>query len=361
LTRLAQLIARGASPTELFTAVTMEIRQRYTATTARLIRYESDGSATVLANDGTVGTHVRVGGRWANYPECGLTQQIWRTGRPARVNDYRSLRGGEFYVTEGLIGAVGVPIRVHGALWGLIAIGSATGALPPDAEERLAEFTELTATAVATAQGRAEIAASRARIVAASDEVRRRIERDLHDGVQQRLMTLAMRLTAMAECTAASSRMRADLQDASNHLMTVMEEVREIARGIYPAILAQAGLGPALRTLARRSSAPARVRANLGSRLPREVEVAAYYVVSEALTNAVKYSRAQLIDITAEVRGPVLKVTVTDDGIGGADPTRGSGLIGLTDRVEALGGRLWLHSPHGDGTRIDCEIPVSCS
>lgn len=359
MSRLAELVAHGVSPSTLFAAVTSEIQQRYGSTTARLIRYECDGTATVLANTGTEGTHVHVGGEWMNYPPTGLTQTIWRTGRPGRVDDYRTIAGGELYVSEGLLSAVGVPIRVHGNLWGLIAIGSATGPLPPDAEERLAEFTGLTATAIATAEGRAEVAASRSRIVAASDEARRRIERDLHDGAQQRLVSLAVRLTTMAQCPTTSPQLRAELHDASEELGSVMDELREIARGIYPAVLARAGLGPALRALARRSSVPARVCAATGSRLPKHAEVAAYYVVSEALTNAAKYAHAQHVHIFADIEDQTLKVSVVDDGVGGADPTKGSGLTGLADRVEALGGHLTVHTSEGEGTRIDCDIPLA--
>lgn len=359
LARLAALIARRVSPEELFAAVIQEVRQRFSPTTARMIRYEFDGRATVVANEGTVGPHVRVGGEWKDFPAAGLTKTIWATGQPARVEDYRELPGGDPFVSEGLLNAVGVPIHVHGALWGLIAIGSASEPLPPDTEKRLTTFTGLTAIVVATAQCRAEVAASLGRIMAASDESRRRIERDLHDGAQQHLVSLAMRLAMLSECSTTSPQIRTDLQEASELLLSVMDELREIARGIYPAVLSQAGLEPALRTLARRSAVPAEVRVHVNSRLPASVEVAAYFVVAEMLTNAAKHAKASKVAIRATVVDQMLHLTVADDGIGGADPLNGSGLVGLRDRVEAVGGRLLIHSPAGGGTHVHCAIPIA--
>jgi signal transduction histidine kinase len=359
LRRLAALIAEGVSPAEMFTAVTKEVRRRYGATTARLIRYEIDGTATVLANQGTVGPHVRTGERWTDFPAAGLTETVWRTGRAARVDDYRTVPGGGLYVSEGLLAAVGVPIFVHGGLWGLIAIGSGDGPFPPDAEERLTEFTGLTATAIATAQGRAEIAASRTRIVEASDESRRRIERDLHDGAQQRLVSLAMRLSALSEDDAVSTRLRGDLREISKIVIGVIEDLREIATGIHPAILSKAGLGPALRALARRSAVPTEVRVTLGARLPPAVEVGVYYVASEALANAAKHADAESVTIDVTVEDHMLHLSVSDDGSGGADLAKGTGLVGLQDRVEALGGRLAVVSPEGAGTRVYCVMPLA--
>lgn len=358
LRRLAKLIGQNASPAEVFAAVTKEIRQRFRSATARMVRFECDGTATVVANEGTAGPHVRVGEQWTDFPDAGLTRTVWRSGQPARVDDYRNLPGGEPYSAEGLVSAVAVPINVHGRLWGFIAIGSRTGPLAPDAEERLAEFTDLTAAAIATAQSRAELIASRARIVAACDEARERIERDLHDGAQQQLVTLSLKASTLALCPESSARVRADLEDLSRGLKTVIAELREIARGIHPAILSEAGLAPALRALASRSTLPVRVRAHVPARLPPPVEVGAYYVVSESLTNAAKHSRATGVHVEAELENGVLRVSVADDGTGGANSREGSGLAGLRDRVEALGGWLAIDSPPGMGTRIRCAIPA---
>jgi signal transduction histidine kinase len=355
LRRLAVLIAENVPAESVFAAVTTEIRRRYGPATARMIRFETDGTATVVANDGTVGPHVLVGERWTGFPEAGLTAAVWRTGRPARVDDYRDVPGGEPYVSEGLVGAVAAPIYVGGRLWGLIAIGSTCGPLPRDAEEQLVEFSGLTATAIATAQSRADIAASSARLVAASDEARQRIERDLHDGAQQQLVSLALRLSTMSESVSAS--MRTQLREASADLRSVIDDLREIARGIHPAILSEAGLEPALHTLALRSALPVRLRVHVPTRLPPSVEVGAYYVVSETLTNASKHSQANQVEVEVVLEDEMLRVIVSDNGIGGADGRHGSGLTGLRDRVEALGGSLSVDSPAEHGTWIHCEIP----
>jgi signal transduction histidine kinase len=252
-----------------------------------------------------------------------------------------------------------MPVHVHGRLWGMIAVGSGQGPLPPDTEQRMTEFTELTATAVANAQSRAELMSSRARIVAASDEVRRRIERDLHDGAQQRLVALALRLRMAAEPSTERGEPRTEIADAAAELMGVIDDLREISRGIHPAILSNAGLRPALRALGRHSVVPVELDVQVPGRLAEPVEVAVYYVVSEMLANAEKHARASVVEVGAEASGGRLLVRVHDDGIGGADPVRGSGLRGLKDRIEALGGTFSVHSPVGCGTTVTCELPLT--
>jgi GAF domain-containing protein len=182
LRRLAMLVARGEPPEAVFAAATREALRHFGGGTARMIRYELDGTATLVANEGTTGPHVRVGERWESYPPTGLTATVMQTGRAARVDDYHDVPGGEPYLREGIRSAVAMPIHVNGRLWGAIAVGSGQGPLPPDTAQRMTEFTDLVATAVANAQNRAELTTSRARIVAAADEARRRIERDLHGG-----------------------------------------------------------------------------------------------------------------------------------------------------------------------------------
>ncbi|MDT7723680.1 MAG: hypothetical protein QOI21_256 [Actinomycetota bacterium] len=349
LRRLATLVARGEPPEVVFAAATGEALRHFGTATARMIRYELDGKATIVANEGTTGPHVRVGEGWEGYPPTGLTETVLRTGRAARVDDYHDIPGGEPYLHEGLLSAVAVPIHVNGRLWGMIAVGSGHGPLPPDTEQRMTEFTDLVATAVANAQNRTELIASRARLVAASDEVRRRIERDLHDGAQQRLLALAFTLRTAAAPPA----------DVAVGIMGVIDDLREISRGIHPAVLSSAGLQPALRTLGRRSAIPVEMDVRIDGRLPEPVEVGAYYVVSEMLTNAAKHSRASLVEVDAEASGGTLRVCVRDDGVGGADPGRGTGLIGLKDRIEALGGTFSVHSPPGGGTTASCELPVT--
>jgi signal transduction histidine kinase len=240
----------------------------------------------------------------------------------------------------------------------MIAVGSGQASLPPDTEQRMTEFTELVATAVANAQSRAELITSRARIVAASDEVRRRIERDLHDGAQQRLVTLALRLRSAAEPSSGRPELGTEIAGVAAELMGVIDDLREISRGIHPAILSRAGLRPALRALGRRSAVPVELDVRVDGRLPEPVEVGAYYVVSEMLANAAKHARASMIQVDAETSGGTLRVRVHDDGIGGATPARGSGLLGLKDRIEALGGTFSVHSPAGRGTTVSCQLPV---
>lgn len=207
--------------------------------------------------------------------------------------------------------------------------------------------------------GRAELAASRARIVRSADETRQRIERDLHDGIQQRLVSLALHLRVIqASRTSKPEELRTELDRVAAGLEDALDDLREISRGIHPAILSEGGLGPALQVLGRRSAVPVEVDLRIESRLPPPVEVAAYYVVSEALTNAAKHARASLAQVSVQPRDGRLHLSVHDDGIGGADPAQGTGLTGLKDRIQALGGTITIHSPMGEGTTLDVDLPV---
>jgi signal transduction histidine kinase len=535
--RLATLVARGEPPEAVFAAATREALRHFgSGGTARMIRYEADKTASLVANEGTTGPHVRVGERWEGYPPTGLTATVLRTGLAARVDDYRDIPGGEPYLREGLRSAVAVPIHVDGRLWGMIAVGSGHGPLPPhterrmteftdlvatavanaqnraaleasrdelarllaeqaalrrvatlvargiqpaeifsavaeeirrllgadsagigrfepdgssvvvvgaagevlvtspvgthvelrdymppavvwrtgrparldedlwssasdpvavglrelgirsmvaspiivegrlwgvvtawtrqclfpsDAADRMADFTELVATAVGNAESRAELAASRTRIVAAADETRRRIERDLHDGTQQRLVSLGLELRlAQSTVPAGLPELETKIGRVAGELNGVVEDLREIARGIHPAILSDGGLGPALRTLARRAAVAVELDLVAIARLPEPIEVAAYYVVSEALTNATRHAHASVVEVDAQASGGTLRVCVRDDGVGGADPLQGSGLVGLKDRIDALGGTFSMDSPPGRGTTVSCELPV---
>jgi signal transduction histidine kinase len=228
--------------------------------------------------------------------------------------------------------------------------------LPPDAEARLASFTELVATAIANADSRAQLMASRARIVAAADETRRRIERDLHDGTQQQLVTLLLDLRLVQ--AEAPPELKSHLSRIAEQVTDVFNQVREISHGIHPAILAEQGLTLALQALARRSAVPVELDLRAGRRLPDRVEVAAYYAVSEALANAAKHARASAVHVELDVPDGTLRLAIRDDGIGGADPAKGSGLTGLRDRIEAVGGALDVTSPAGGGTTLLIEIPV---
>ena len=288
---------------------------------------------------------------------------MWRTGRPARADEdmWRGAAGPHADVLRalGIRSMVASPINVEGRLWGVVNASTRRGPFPPGTASRLADFTELVATAVGNAESRAELAASRARIVAASDQARRRIERDLHDGTQQRLvsLTLAAR-TAEADVAADPGDLRAYLSRIAAGLSDAMAELQEFSRGIHPAILSERGLGPALRTLARRSAVPVDVDVPTSARFPEPVEVAAYYVASEALANAMKHAQASGVEISLATHDGSLLLSIRDDGVGGADPARGSGLAGLTDRVEALGGSIHVHSATGAGTHITVDLPL---
>ena len=294
-----------------------------------------------------------------------VTTLVFRTGQAART-DYADVSGviGDVATRDwGLRSSVGVPIRVEDRLWGAVMV-ALTGEelLPADAEERLAGFTELAATAVANAEAQAELTASRARIVAAADQARRRIEQDLHDGAQQPLVALKLRLrVARAAVPPELGELGAELDRAAAVAAGALNELREIAHGLHPAVLAKGGLRFALNALARRSPVPVDLRVRVGGRLPEPVEVSAYYIVAEALTNAAKHARASAVAVEAEVVGDLLRVAVSDDGVGGADLAGGSGLAGLKDRVEALGGRIVLHSPHGAGTSLRAELPLTAT
>jgi signal transduction histidine kinase len=286
---------------------------------------------------------------------------VMETGRPARRDndDGSTARIPNVIRKLGIRSSVAAPIVVEGRLWGAVLVGTKRERFPADTDQRLEEFTELAATAIANADSRSELAASRARIVAASDETRRRIERDLHDGTQQRLVSLGLALR-LAESTVPTEleEARRTIGLVAGELNEVIDELREIARGIHPAILSEGGLGPAFRTLARRSAIPIELDNVIEHRLPEPIEVAAYYVVSEALTNAAKHANASRVEVEAAVQGSTLRLSIRDDGTGGADPAAGSGLVGLRDRVEALGGSIEITSLPRQGTCVAVQLPL---
>jgi signal transduction histidine kinase len=249
---------------------------------------------------------------------------------------------------------------MDGRVWGLMMVTmNRPGAQAGGAGQRITGFTELVATAVSNIQRRTDLIASRRRIVAAGDQTRRRIERNLHDGAQQQLVTLTLKLRgARGSIPGELSQVRAELAGIEDGLATVLDELREISRGLHPPVLSEAGLGPALKALARRAALPVNLSLQVAERLPEPVEVAAYYLVSEALANAAKHARASAADVEIRIEDGALRVHIRDNGAGGADPARGSGLVGLRDRVEALGGRLVLASPPGEGTSMVAEFPL---
>ncbi|MCU1677729.1 MAG: Histidine kinase [Frankiales bacterium] len=359
LRSVATLVAQGVQPVEIFSAVSEEVGRLF-GKGAAVLKFEHDGPAAVFV--GVANIEVPIGTRW-EFRDGMASAEVYRTGRSARVDDTdrQSADGpvGAAARRRGIVSTVVSPIVVEGHLWGAMSVASTDEPLPLGAEERLEKFTELIATAVANAESRAELTASRARIVAASDHARRQIERDLHDGAQQRLVTLGVQLRGAAQRAPSElTGPTGELARVGDELGSVIDELREISRGIHPAILAEGGLGPALRTLARRSAIPVEVDVKTEMRFPESIELAAYYVVSEALTNAVKHGQASVVRVTAEQRDGTLNLWIQDDGVGGADPTRGSGLIGLQDRVEALDGGISIVSPAGDGTTLHVELPA---
>ncbi len=362
LRRVATLVARWAAPEKVFAAVAEEVGRLLPVNRASMGRYEHDGTSTILAAWGTASEHFPVGMRFSlgGHDFATLVSQ---TGRPVRIDNAPDAARGPLAVpvrAAGIRSAVGVPVIVEGRLWGVVAASSSLEQpLPPDTEARLVSFTELVATAIANADSRAELMASRARIVAAADGTRRRIERDLHDGIQQHLVSLMLDLrTVQAAVPPELTEVEAGLARIAERVTSVFDHARELSHGIHPAILSERGLQAALKALARRSALLVELDLRTGRRLPDQVEVAAYYAVSEALANAAKHARASAVQVELDAPDATLRLAIRDDGIGGADPAQGSGLTGLRDRIEAVGGTLDVTSPPGRGTTLLIQIPV---
>jgi signal transduction histidine kinase len=350
LRRVATLVAQAGPPSEVFEAVTREVGLLCGADLARLERYQADGTVTGVAAWSRVPVELAVGTR-IELDGLSIARGVEQTAGPVRVDSFGEDSGAIAREARalGIRSSVGCPIVVAGRLWGVVAASRKTDEpFPPDTEAQIAGFTELVATAIANAEARAELTASRARIAATADQTRRRIERDLHDGAQQRLVSLVLQLrAAQAAVPPELGELAAELDAVAAGLNGALEELREFARGIHPAILAEGGLGPALRTLARRSPVPVQLQLGIQARLPERVEVAAYYVVAEALTNVVKHANASVAEVEVAVEDGLVRLGIRDDGVGGVDLARGSGLVGLKDRVEATGGTLVVESRPG--------------
>ena len=326
-----------------------------------LIRYENDEIATVMAAWGEpdlqqfVGQPLPFGG---DNPGA----YVWSTHRPARQHGFTEGGGvfAELSAQLGITETLAGPVFVENRLWGaLVVVTTGSDRLPADTEARTGQFAELVSTAIGNMKSRLELTESRARIVQTADQTRRRFERDLHDGIQQRLVAISMDLRDVETQLPAATEPRARVSEIADKLIDALDGLRELSRGLHPAILSEGGLVPATRALARRSTIPVTLNLPQPSRHPDSVEVAAYYVMSEALANTTKYAQASLAEITITVADDALVVAVADDGIGGADRSRGTGLVGLEDRVQALGGSLTVQSPPLGGTTITASLPLS--
>ena len=378
LRRVATLAAEGATLEELLAAVADEAARILGGAHVAVVRYEpGDSFQVVAAHDHPV---FEVGSSWP-VEDSSLAAAVRETGAPVRIQDFSEERGivAEAVRAAGLTSAIAAPIVVDADVWGMVIVGlgQRREALPlfrgwytsrmlsssvsgEEIESRLASFTNLVGAAISRAQAQAELIASRARIVEAGDEAMRRIERDLHDGTQQRLVALTLHLQRLrADVPVAERATQEGLEQVERELKSVIEEVQELSRGVHPAQLAIGGLRPSLRALARRSPIPVDVSVDVPERPPASVETALYYVVSEALANAIKHSRATSVSVTVVGDSRSVRAIVADDGVGGAGTGAGSGLTGLTDRVDALAGLFSVVSPRGGGTTISVELPVA--
>jgi PAS domain S-box-containing protein len=356
LRRVATLVAHGAHPSSVFDAVTREVAEVVSASAVSLARHDDD-VITVVAQFGT--PYVQIGER---LPLGGtnVTSTVLRTGGTARLDDVAGATGriGDVARRAGVQSTVGAPVVVDGRGWGvLVAIWEERGPPPDDTEERMARFAELLDTAIANADSRDQLTASRARVLAAGDDARRRLVRDLHDGAQQRLVHTIVSLK-LAQRAVHEKRIDADvlLAEALDNAERATAELRELAHGILPSVLTR-GLRAGVGSIASRLHLPVEVDVS-SERLPGDIEASAYFIVAEALTNVVKHAQATRATVRAAVEDGVLTLEVHDDGVGGANP-EGQGLVGIADRVDALGGRLWIESADEGGTVLTARLPLS--
>lgn len=361
LRRVATLVAHGESPSVIFSAVAREAGQVLGADLTRVLRYEQDEATTVIGGWGAPEALLPVDTCWTIVGN-NIPSMVLRKCAPARMDCFVGAVSPlcVYLRQHGVLSGVGTPITVDGGCWGVMtAFSTCDRLLPADAEARICAFTDLVAAAIVNASTRADLVASRARIVTAADEARRRIERDLHDGAQQRLVSLAMEIRSLEHSVPDGDTTRARISKIGEDLSETINELRETARGIHPGSVTKVGLGSAIKALAAKTSIPVTFDTRVERRLPDSVAVAAYYVVAESLTNAAKHADAGNVKIEVKVTGGHLLLLVQDDGKGGADPARGSGLTGLADRIEALHGTIEIVSPPGAGTALHVEFPLA--
>jgi PAS domain S-box-containing protein len=356
LRRVATVVAHGGARTDVLNAIAEEVAAFLNADETLIGRYEPDATLSYLAAGGRnpgsqLGNRLGLGGD-------NLASKILRSGQPESIS-YDAASGpiAAFARTLGLRRGVGAPILVEDRIWGAMLAGWVEPCeITSETADRISEITKLVAAAIANAESRSALVESRARVVAAGDDTRRRIERDLHDGAQQRLVTLALELRShQAVIPPELAELFAGVRCG---LGEILDELRELSRGIHPAVLSSGGLRPALRGLARRAPLQVTVDVRVPARPPERIEVAIYYIVAEALTNIAKHARASDVVVDVQAIDGVVRVSVSDDGVGGANPSRGSGLLGLRDRVDALGGTMSLASP-SSGTTLLVELPMT--
>lgn len=356
LRRVATLVASEASPERIFTSVSAEVARVLQVNATAVVRYVGDGTAEMVGRHNRDSTDVLPLGTRLPLDDDSALAQVARSATPARIDDWGGSTAAERF-RYGYRSTAAAPIVVGGVLWGAVAIASEQS-LPLDAESRLGEFAELVSLAVASAQARTDLVASRARLVKAGDDQRRRLERNLHDGAQARLVSVALQLrVARASLQRRPEAVPDLLEEAARELDAGLAELREIARGLHPALLVDHGLRRALEVLAERLPLPVALTV-IDERLPELLEATVYYIAAEALTNAAKHAAADGIALTVARDGAVLRCTIADDGCGGADPAGGTGLLGLRDRAEAVGGTLSFTSPPGQGTTVVASLPL---
>jgi PAS domain S-box-containing protein len=358
LRRVATLVVSGVPAAEVFSAVAEELERLFDAQATMIGRLEPDATMTVVASGGRAGEAMPVGS--PVQLESGMVlAEVIRTGRSARVDDYGDAPGFAAQVIHHtrVRCSVAVPIVVEGSLWGSMGAGTERDQFPADTEQRMAAFTELVGTAISNIQARADLASSRARIIAAADEERRRVVRDLHDGAQQRLVHSIITLKLAHRALQPDQERASELvSEALNQAERANVELRELAHGILPAVLTRGGLRAAVDAMASRTPVPVAIDVSV-DRLPAPAEATAYFVVAEALTNVAKHAHATAATVRAHVDGGTLQLQVRDDGVGGARP-EGNGLVGLADRLAVLGGQLQVESPADGGTLVTAEIPL---
>jgi signal transduction histidine kinase len=358
LRRVATLVAGGTDRLALFTAVAEEVGRLFGADLTSMIRFD-DGHGTIVGVWSRGPTPAAPIGFRVSMEQDSTAARVHRTGRPARV-DIDDLPGETYAELRelGVRASVGAPVVVHGELWGAVVGATKDASFPPGTEERVTAFAALVAQALANAEAREELAASRRRLVEAAQVERRRLERNLHDGAQQRLVGLSVTLRlAERQIERDPGAARDALARANAELSEALQELRELARGLHPAVLTDHGLQAALEALAARAPLPVDVNVDLEDRPAEPLEAAAYFLVAEALTNVARYASARTASVIVRREADDVFVEVSDDGSGGADPDAGTGLRGLIDRVEALGGRLEVQSLVDRGTTVRAWLP----